>query len=156
MWARLAALASRIQDLFGRRTIERDHNTEIEHHLDLLTADNIRRGMPPPEARRMAHSRFGGVTQVQQVLREQAGFPWLEAAVQDISSAFRYFRRNRGFVAVAVVILAIGIGATTAVFSVSETLLLRPLSYPASDRLVSRGRSACALDQKFCTRDNPG
>ena len=77
------------------------------------------------------------MTRVQQALRSQAGFPWLESTVRDIGEAFRYFRRNRGFFAVAVAILALGIGATTAVFSVAETLLLRPLSYPESDRLVT-------------------
>jgi hypothetical protein len=80
---------------------------------------------------------FGSVTQVQQILRKQAGFPWLESTVRDIGGAFRYFLRNGWFFAAAVVILALGIGATTAVFSVAETLLLRPLSYPESERLVT-------------------
>ena len=95
------------------------------------------------------------MTQVHQTLREQAGFSWLETTIQDIGGAFRYFRRNRGFVAVAVVILALGIGATTAVFSVSETLLLRPLSYPASDRLVTV-RSVSTVRDYPSTRVAPG
>lgn len=95
------------------------------------------------------------MTQVQQTLREQAGFPWLESTVRDIGGAFRYFQRNRGFVAVAVVILALGIGATTAVFGVAETLLLRPLSYPASDRLVTL-RSVDMMSDYPSTRAAPG
>ena len=137
MWPRLVAFISRLQDLFTRRRLEQEADHEIETHLDLLTAQNIRRGMTPTEARRLARAKFGGVTQIKQTLREQTGFPLLESAVQDIGGAFRYFRRNRGFVAVAILILALGIGATTAVFSVSETLLLRTLPYPASDRLVT-------------------
>ena len=69
------------------------------------------------------------MTQLQQTLREQARFPWQETTVQDIGGAFRYFRRNLGFFAVAAVISALGIGAMTAVFSVAETLLLRPLCF---------------------------
>ncbi len=155
MWVQVVDLVSRVRDLLTRRKTERDLDAEIEMHLDLLTSKNIRRGMTTREARRVARVEFGGVTQVQQTLREQAGFPWLESTVQDIGSAFRYFRRNRGFVAVAVVILALGIGATTAVFSVSETLLLRPLSYPASDRLVAL-RSVGTMSDYPSTRAAPG
>ena len=137
MWARVVALVFQLRDVLTRRQVERDLVSEIETHLDLLTAENIRRGMTLREARRAARIKFGGVTQLQQTVRDQAGVPWLESTVQDIGGALRYFRRNRGFVAVAVGILAIGIGATIAVFSVSETLLIRPLPYPASDRLVT-------------------
>jgi MacB-like periplasmic core domain len=147
-------LSSRVWDLLTRRKIERDLDSEIEPHLDLLTGDNIRRGMPPREARPVARVKFGGVTQVQ-TLREQAGFPWLETTVQDIGGGFRYFGRNRGFFAVAIVILALGIGATTAVFSVAETLLLRPLSYPDSDRLVTL-RSVDTISDYPSTRVAPG
>ena len=94
-------------------------------------------------------------TQLQQTLRKQAGFPWLETTAQDIGGAFRYFRRNRKFFAVAVVILALGIGATTAVFSVAETLLLRPLPYPESDRLVTL-RSVDTMSDYPSTRVAPG
>ncbi|MBI1872847.1 MAG: ABC transporter permease [Acidobacteria bacterium] len=103
----------------------------------------------------MARVRFGGATQVQEALREQAGFPWLETAIQDIGGALRYFGRNRGFFAVAIVILALGIGATTAVFSVAETLLFRPLPYPESDRLVTL-RSIDTMSDYPSTRVAPG
>ncbi|MEE8129038.1 MAG: ABC transporter permease, partial [Vicinamibacterales bacterium] len=155
MWMRVVAFVSRVRDVLSRRQIERDLDGEIDMHLDLLTDENIRRGMPPREARRVARAKFGGVTQIQQTLREQAGFPWLESMAQDIGGAFRYFRRNPGFVAVTVMILALGIGATTAVFSVSETLLLRPLPYPASDRLVTL-RSLSTVRDYPSTRAAPG
>jgi putative ABC transport system permease protein len=155
MWVRVVALVSRVRDLLTPQKTERDLDAEIEMHLDLLTGKNIRRGMTPREARRVARVEFGGVTQIQQTLREQAGFPWLESIVQDIGGAFRHFRRNRGFVAVAVVILALGIGATTSVFSVSETLLLRPLPYPASDRLVAL-QTVGTLSDYPSTRAAPG
>ena len=79
----------------------------------------------------------------------------MDTLAQDLGGAFRYFRRNRGFVAVAVLILALGIGATTAVFSVAETLLLRPLSYPESDRLVTLRSVSVISDYPF-TRVAPG
>ena len=137
MWARLAALVSRIQDLFARRTIERDLNSEIEHHLDLLTAEDGRRGMPPLEARRLARAKFGGVTQIQQTVREQAGFPWLESMLQDIRYAARGLVKGRTFTVVAVLTLALGIGGSTALFSLLDAVVLKALPYADPDRLVT-------------------
>ena len=96
MWARVVALVFQLRDVLTRRQVERDLVSEIETHLDLLTAENIRRGMTLREARRAARIKFGGVTQLQQTVRDQAGVPWLESTVQDIGGALRYFRRNRG------------------------------------------------------------
>ena len=87
MWMHVVVFVSRVRELLTRRTIERDLDGEIETHLDLLIGENIRRGMTPREARRVARVKFGGVTQVQQTLREQAGFPWLESTVQDIGGS---------------------------------------------------------------------
>jgi predicted permease len=155
MWVQVVVFVSRVRHLLRQRKIERDLDSEIETHLDLLTGENIRRGMSLDEARRVARVKFGGVTQVQQTLREQAGFPWLETTVQDIGGAFRYVGRNRRFFAAAIAILALGIGATTTVFSVAETLLLRPLSYPESDRLVTL-RSVDTMSDYPSTRVAPG
>jgi putative ABC transport system permease protein len=100
-------------------------------------------------------NRIGGVTPVQQTRRKHVGFPWLETTIQDIGGAFRYFRHNRGFFTVAVVILSLGIGATTAVFSLAEILLLRPLPYSESERLVTL-RSIDTTSDYPSTRVAPG
>ena len=154
MWVRVVVWVSRIRDALTRRQLERDRDVELQGHLDLLTAENIRRGMAPREARRMAHLQFGGVTPLQETLREHSGWPWLEAIAHDVKDAVRNLRRRRAFAASAVVILALGIAATTAVFSVAETLLLRPLPYPEGDRLVTL-RSVSPVGGDASTRVAP-
>jgi predicted permease len=119
----------------GRR--EREFAEELESHLAMHIEDNLRAGMSPEEARRAALVKLGGVTQVQELHREQRGLPMLETLFHDLRYGVRMLRKNPGFTAVAALTLALGIGANTAILSVVEGVLLKPLPYPQSEKLLA-------------------
>jgi predicted permease len=132
----LRQFANRFRAFFTGAQLDADLDAEMASHVDLAIEENIQRGMSPEEARRQALIRFGGVEQAKQTHRETRGLPFLEILLQDLRFTFRSLHRDKVFTTVAVLILALGIGANIAVFSVVNTILLRPLPFPQSHQLV--------------------
>src|ERR1700730_6288568 len=160
-WLRIFVL--RIKGRFGNSRRESELNDEVCAHLEALAEENIRRGMTPEEARYAARREFGGVERAKELYREQRGLPFLDTLLQDLRFALRTLAKRPGFAAVAILTLALGIGATTAVFIVVDRILFRSLPYPQEERLVSFGLLAPIERDEFMLganyvdfRKNPG
>jgi putative ABC transport system permease protein len=123
--------------LWRRDRMEAELERELRFHEDQNRADLVARGIHPDEARRQARVALGGPEQVKEQCRDARGTRWAEELLQDVRYAIRALRRMPGFAAVAVLVLAVGIGATTVMFTVINSVLLKPLSYPEPDRLFT-------------------
>ncbi|MEO8362285.1 MAG: permease prefix domain 1-containing protein, partial [Vicinamibacteria bacterium] len=124
-------MTARRDDLDGRL------NDEIQFHLDQQIAKNVRAGMSAEEARRAAMIKFGGVERTREYTRDQFRGAGVREFMRDVQIAIRSWKRSRGAALVAILTLAIGIGANTAMFSVLRAIVLNPLPYPEPDRMVS-------------------
>ncbi len=125
------------RDIFRRNIVERELDEELRDHIARETDKNIATGMSPEDARRQALLQFGGLDQTKEECRDQRKTHWIESVLQDIRYGLRTLRKNPSFTAVAVITLALGIGANTAIFSLVYATLVKPLAYGNADRLIT-------------------
>jgi putative ABC transport system permease protein len=133
----IRTLFSRCASLFSRQKLDSELDEELRGHIDFAIEENLKRGMSPQAARTAALREFGGVTQTRESYRLQRGLPFFEVLSRDLSYAFRQLWKSPGFTLTTVLSLAIGIGVNTAVFSMMDAVVLRPLAVPDLSRVVT-------------------
>ncbi len=132
----LDRLLARFRAAFHKPELDADFDKELAHHADMLTEQYIAEGMPPAQARRQARLELGGIEQTRELHRETRSLPWFEQLGLDLRYTARLFQRERGFTLIALAIIAIGVGLNTSVFSLVNTVLLRPLPFPQAEQFV--------------------
>src|SRR6187399_1790068 len=130
------AFLMRLSGVFGSKKSERDLSAEIESHLQLHVDDNIRAGMTPVEARRRAVIALGGVETTKEAYRDRRGLPALESLVRDVRYGIRTLMRSPAFTIAGIVILGLGIGVNTAIFTIVNAVVLKPLPFADADRIM--------------------
>ncbi len=133
---KLRAWLLRFKGLFLKDAREKELTDELESHLQMHIDDNIRTGMSPQEARRVAIMKLGGVDQAKEAYRDRATIPFLESVVQDLRFTLRQLRRTPAFAVTATAMVAIGIGASVAIFAFVDAALIKPLPYQDPSRLL--------------------
>ncbi len=126
-----------LRNLFSSRRVEADLDQEVRSHLEMLIEEDIRAGMSPKEAQHAAWIELGGIEQVKEQVREQFIGNWLHSVLSDCRYGIRQRHKNPGLTTVAVLTLALGIGSTTAIFSVIDGVLLKPYPYKNAERLAT-------------------
>lgn len=132
----LRAFFSRLCAIFFKTPLDQEFDEELATHIALLTEENIGRGLTPDEARRAAFIKLGGVEPAKELHRDTRGLPILDSLLQDLRYTFRTLRRDIGFATFAILIVGLGVGASSTIFSVVNTLLIRPLPFRDPGSLV--------------------
>jgi putative ABC transport system permease protein len=133
---KLRFAARRLLALLRKRRLDGELEGEILAHLEMAELDAIAAGLTPEEARREANQRFGGIQQMKEEHRDQRSVPWVENLLRDLRYGMASLGRDPGFAAVTIALLALGIGANTAMFSIVDAVMLKPLPFPEPERMV--------------------
>src|SRR5690242_3000475 len=133
---KLRAWLLRFKGLFLKNARERELADELESHLQMHIDDNIRAGMSPHEARRVAVMKLGGIDQTKEAYRDRATIPFVESVVQDLRFTLRQLRKNPAFALTAITMVTLGIGASVAIFAFVDAALIKPLPYQNPSTLL--------------------
>lgn len=138
---RLRLALRRVLALLRKRRLDRELQGEILAHLEMAELRGTGNGLPPEEARREARRSFGGIEQMKEEHRDQRSVRWVENLLRDVRYGMASLARDPGFAAATIGLLALGIGANTAMFRVVDAVLLKPLPFPEPERMVKIGRA---------------